>query len=126
MCIESPVAWFFDVARIPMAEADTEVRAPVDPLFVKASEPGSIRVLSTQPDVPLAGMLGAFVNDRNQLVVRCPPGQGTALSVTVTLAGARKDATQRFPVYSEEQANRNQAFWDQAVHGSGKARGLRG
>ncbi len=120
-CVEAPVAWFFDVARIAIARTDTEVQAPVDPLFVEACEPGSIRVLAVQPDVPLSGSLGACVSDDNKVLVRCPPNGDRALSVTVTLAGARRGLTERFPVFTKDQADRNQAFWDQALRGDDRA-----
>jgi hypothetical protein len=107
------VAWFFDVAQLRMEEADTEVLAPIDPLFVEACEPGSIRVLSTQPDMPLPGTLGVCVTDDNMVVVRRPQDAPRSLSVTLTLAGARRGAAARFPVFTEGQARRNEAFWNQ-------------
>jgi len=115
MCVEAPVAWFFDVARVMVPLAHTEIEAPIDPLFVEACEPGTLRVLSAQPDAPIAGTLGAYVNDENKVVVRCPSVPPKAFSVILTLAGARRGMAERFPVFSDEQAARNRAFWDQAI-----------
>lgn len=114
-CVEAPVAWFFDVARVMVPLSHTEIEAPVDPLFVEACEPGTLRVLSAQPDAPIAGTLGAYVNDENKVVVRCPSVPLKAFSVILTLAGARRGMAERFPVFSDEQAARNRAFWDQAL-----------
>jgi hypothetical protein len=114
-CVEAPVAWFFDVARVIVPLAHTEIEAPIDPLFVEACEPGTLRVLSAQPDAPIAGTLGASVNDENKVVVRCPSVPLKAFSVILTLAGARRGMAERFPVFSDEQAARNRAFWDQAI-----------
>ena len=114
-CVEAPNAWFFDVATIQVSEADAAVQAPIDPLFVEACESGTIRVLTAQSDMPIAGSLGACVNDDNQVVIRCPPGTVLPLSVTITLAGVRRGQTERFPVFTEEQAHRNNAFWGQAT-----------
>jgi len=114
-CVEAPVAWFFDVARVMVPLAHTEIEAPIDPLFVEACEPGTLRVLSAQPDAPIAGTLGVYVNDENKVVVRCPSVPLKAFSVILTLAGARRGMAERFPVFSDEQAARNRAFWDQAI-----------
>jgi hypothetical protein len=121
LCIEAPVAWFLDVAQLRMEEADAEVLAPIDPLFVEACEPGSIRVLSTQPDMYLPGTLGACVTDDNMVVVRRPQDAPRSLSVTLTLAGARRGAAARFPVFTKEQARRNESFWNQPFRPSAQA-----
>jgi hypothetical protein len=72
-------------------------------------------VLSAQPHTPVAGCLGAFVGEGSNVVVACLSDQARPLAVTVTLAGVRRGVTARFPVFTEEQARQNQAFWDRAV-----------
>ena len=114
-CAEAPMAWFFDVATIRIPDGDDAVQAAIDPLFVEACEPGTIRVLTTQADTPLSGSVGAHVNAHNQVMIRCPPGLIRPLSVTIMLAGIRRGQTERFPVFTEEQARRNNAFWAQAT-----------
>jgi len=114
-CIEAPAVLFFDVAEVTIPATAAEGRVPVDPLFAEACEPGSLCVLAAQPDVPLAGTPGAEVSDDNEVVVRCPPNGDGEVSLHILLAGVRRGFTERFPVFTEEQARRNEAFWQQSV-----------
>jgi len=113
-CVEAPNTLFFDLAELAIPVGQAEGQAAIDPLFVEACQPDSIRVLSAQPDVPLAGTLGACV-EQGQVVVRAPTTAARPVSVNVLLAGVRRNVTERFPVYTEEQALQNDAFWRQAV-----------
>jgi len=112
--VEAPNTLFVDLTELAIPVGRADGRAAVDPLFVEACEQDSIRVLSAQPDVPLAGTLGAGV-EQGEIVVRAPTVTARPVSVTVLLAGVRRSVTERFPVYTEEQARRNDAFWRQAV-----------
>jgi len=114
-CIEAPAVLFFDTTEVEIPEAGIEGRVPVDPLFVEACEPASVCVLAAQPNVPLAGTPGAEVNGDNEVIVRCPSNGNGRVRVRVLLAGVRRGFAERFPVFTEEQARRNEAFWRQAV-----------
>jgi len=112
--VEAPDTLFFDLAELTISVGQSEGRGAIDPLFLEACEPESVRVLSAQPDVPLAGTPGAVVEE-GDIVVRAPTVTARPVSVTVLLAGVRRNVTERFPVYTEDQARRNDAFWRQAV-----------
>jgi len=114
-CIEAPTALFFDLLRVEVPAGKTETREAVDPLFAEACEPGTLEVVATQPNVPLPGTLGAYVDRHNHVVVTCPACVDRPVAVVVTLAGVRCGVTARFPTFTPEQARRNQAFWDQAL-----------
>jgi hypothetical protein len=114
-CIEAPTVLFFDVAEVRVPATATEGRVPVDPLFAEACERGSLCVLSAQPNVPLDGTPGAEVSDDDEVVVRCPSNGNGGLSFRVLLAGVRRGFTQRFPVFTEQQARQNTAFWQRAT-----------
>jgi len=114
---------FFDLLRVEVPVAKTEARAPIDLLFEEACEPGSIEVIATQPNLPVPGTLGAYVDQHCHVVVSCPDSLPKSLSVVVTLAGVRRNVTARFPVFTEKQARRNRAFWDQALREGGQLQG---
>ena len=81
----------------------------IDPTFIDVVEPESIEVTSAVPSEPC--LVGAKIV---QGTLRVTVGQGKTEYVTVKISGiraGRKD--KRFPVYSEEEANRNTQFWDQ-------------
>jgi hypothetical protein len=107
-CVESPDVRFEDVVRIPIDRADsTHV---VDRVFTDVCEPGSLQVAGVSS--PLPSQIGAEVSD-NLLRIRIsgalPP------YVTVKLSGIRAGRLGvRFPMRTEEQRQRNDAFWGQA------------
>jgi hypothetical protein len=103
------------VATIQVPADDAEIQAPIDPLFVEACEPGTLRVITTQPDTPISGPLGAYVDEDNRVIMQCPDIPVQPFSVTIMLAGVRRGQAERFPVFTEEQARRNDAFWGQAT-----------
>ncbi|HUU90804.1 MAG TPA: hypothetical protein VM238_06295 [Phycisphaerae bacterium] len=114
-CIEAPTVLFFDVTEVQIPATASEGRVAVDPLFAEACEPGSVCVLAAQPNVPLAGTPGAQVSDDNEVIVRWPSNGNGGVSMRILLAGVRRGFTERFPVFTEEQARQNEAFWRQAT-----------
>ena len=107
-CVESPEVRFEDVVRIPIEKADsTHV---VDRVFTDVCEPGSLQVAGVAAPTPC--VIGAEATD-NLLRIRItgdlPP------YVTVKLSGVRAGRGDvRFPQCTEEQMERNNAFWNQA------------
>jgi hypothetical protein len=108
-CVESPQVWFTDVMTAQLEAYQTEV--PIDPRFVGVCERDSLKVTGVVPSDPV--LVGAFVAD-NHLVLRSPGFQAKP-RVVATLAGIRREyAAFRFEEYTEEQAKRNNAFWNTA------------
>lgn len=117
-CIEAPEVLFVDVMdEIVEAKAneDVEFERMIDPNFIGACEPGSLRIIATHSDGVSAA--SHFVTIRGGSVVihvhvfRVPK----KFNVRITLVGTRKGFKGvRFPVKTENEAARNNEFWNQS------------
>jgi hypothetical protein len=108
-CTEMPSAMFMDIVPIRVTGYQTE--AMMDPRFIAACEPGSIRAVSAVPVEPT--QVGAQV--AGEYAVIKVPGFQRCPEVTVMVAGQRAGMRERFPSFSKEQMDRNNAFWDSAT-----------
>jgi hypothetical protein len=107
-CVESPQVRFEDVLRITIAEAETVYPLPRE--FVDICELNSLCVVGATSPTP--AMIGAEIDD-NLLRLRIE-GELPAY-VVVKISGLRGGHGQlRFPRYSQEQKQKNDAFWHQA------------
>ncbi len=104
-CIESPNTWFMDFPEVQIGSRHT--RAWLDPDFVAACEPGSIRVAAVAGD--RRGQVAARL-DAGWLLVSCGWWRRPR-RVVVTLIGLRKGSVERFPARSREQYQKSRNFW---------------
>jgi len=110
-CLEAPECRFLDLMTITLE--GTTARCPIDPLFLEACEPGSMVAFSAVPQTPLPGTIACRVEGSHVVVETIRPPE-RPVSITVAISGLRRGATDRFPVFSEAVARRNQRFWAQA------------
>ena len=110
VCVEMPEVRFEDVVTMPIP-SDLEGRVPLDPLFIGACEPGSIKVVGLVPSEPV--ILGATIRDEH-VVINRNTCFATAGYVTVRVSGIRKGRGDvRFPRFSEEEFKKNTQFWNE-------------
>ena len=97
-CAESPDSWFFELFDI----CSGGYGSVLDPLFVEACEPGSLK---------LVGIAGRVSDDG--LVTLAEQARYTT---TVMVAGIRKGMGEyRFMPVSDKVANRNNSFWSEML-----------
>jgi hypothetical protein len=109
-CVEAPETLFMDVIETVFCGGDHEVR--IDSRFFKACEASSLRVMSVySEDVAHKHILSRLHSDKIELYTS---GRVGPMWLRITLVGNRKNMPLRFPVYSEQQAQQNAAFWQEA------------
>ena len=102
-----PESIFEDIISLDVRNKK-QVTQSIDPIFIDTCEEGSLKVVSAIGDEPC--ILGATINN-NKLTVKVRDGQFTS-TVTVKICGVRKGVKDRFPRYSQSQAEKNSKFWD--------------
>jgi hypothetical protein len=110
--MEAPESWFVDVLRFRM-DGRSEIRVPLDPLWLETVAPGTVEILAVTPDRPVR-VMAALVDD-GWIEVSCETPAGTDAEGTLLVGGIRLgfDA-RRFPEFTRTQMARNNAFWAQA------------
>jgi len=107
-----PEARFEDILTFKVDSTWTET--DIDPVYIDSCEKNSINVISLVSNK--WAPLGAFVED-NKLYVHHREGREIEgdLIVTVKLSGIRRGSTDRFPVFTKEQMEANNKFWNSAI-----------
>jgi hypothetical protein len=113
-CAEAPQVWFFDIVEARVAKITTKI--PIDPKFIEACEVETIRVTAATSDDTGLGYSKVWVEGENiklEIDKNIPVDD---FNLRVTIYGIRKGCTQRFAEYTEEQAMRNNSFWQSALN----------
>ncbi len=120
-CVESPDTRFEDLIETELVRSNQ--RIAIDPLFIEACEPDSIRVRSVHSETMGLGYSRLsvdtkdgvpeimFAADDHVANVLC----NKSLPIYITLTGLRRGYKMRFPVMTQEQADNNMKFWDAAL-----------
>jgi hypothetical protein len=114
-CAEMPEARFFDVYNILNSVEDERVVCHLDPRFIEVCVPGSVMPIAVAPNRPCK--CGITVADGRIWIdlVDCKSGIPTRLIVTVSgVRRGRQD--KRFPTFDAATAQKNSAFWGQAIN----------
>ena len=116
LCVEMPEVYFEDFMVIKAGEHDSDsqvVSALLDKTFMQVCEPGTIRVTSLTPSVPV--QIGATI--RGPVIEVHLEGERVrthGIEVCARISGVRKGmAGRRFAKRTYEQMMKNNAFWDQ-------------
>ena len=113
-CTEAPQVWFFDIVEAHITKEITEIA--IDPKFIEACELDTIRVTAIISDDTGLGYSTIWVEGEKiklEIDKNIPVDD---FSLRVTIFGIRKGCTQRFAEYTEEQAMRNNSFWQSALN----------
>jgi len=106
-CIESPEVLFVD--KMDVEVSDSTSVFVVDPIFVEVCEPGTIRVVSATPSLPVA--FGARMLGTGSFEIRVSDCRET-VRFALLLCGIRKGFLgRRFSERTEEECRRNTEFW---------------
>jgi hypothetical protein len=106
-CIESPEVIFIEF--ISHVSKGGEKRVEIDPLFVDACEPGTLRLLSVESEDFGMGLISGRARSG---VVELNRALGHGEVVNLMVTGTRKGFTGiRFTESTEEEAKRNAAKW---------------
>jgi hypothetical protein len=105
-----PQARFLDVVQTTLTEKITYATLCAD--FVFVCEPGSLLVVGVVPSQPVS--LGVVVNCNSQLVITLAETPCEPVQVTVLISGVRRGYLARFPRFTQQQMDHNNAFWDRA------------
>jgi hypothetical protein len=112
-CAEMPEPRFFDVYNIVNTSEETRVVCHLDQKFIEVCVPGSLVPIAVAPNKPCHAGISI---DGSRLWIdlgNCPHGVPTRLIVTISGVRRGRQGT-RFPAFSAEVAEQNQAFWEQA------------
>ena len=102
-----PEAIFEDVIKI-YPKSNTVVQK-IDEVFYNVCEEGSVEITSIVPSSPIV-FGGRTENDK--IIIEFYGSFDLPKFVIIKLSGIRKGRKdRRFPVYTEEEANRNNQFW---------------
>jgi hypothetical protein len=113
-CAEMPEARFFDVYDIVNNHGDTHILCPIDPIFTDVCVPGSLVPIAVAPNKSCN--VGVMVDNGRIRLDLDDCKFGVPTRVIVTISGVRRGRQdKRFPTFTPEAAEQNQAFWDQAV-----------
>lgn len=112
---EYPDVWFFDI--LEMALEPRKSNPPIDPLFIEACEPGSLKVVS----LAVNGAMNAYarIMPDNSISLRysawCMPQNGNEIPVaTITIAGIPVGTKgMRFLPKTDEDLRKNADMWRQ-------------
>ena len=120
VCVESPEVWFEDIITVPVTTREQYIA--IDPLFCETVIQHTMRVTSVVYDCPATP--GAKVIPRNpeqhlsQVFLQTVPVGAVARfpqTVTITVRGIRNGREgQRFKQFTNDQMERNAAFWRSA------------
>ena len=113
-CIEAPETFFFDLLSVHLPADTRAVFSLMDPRFIGVCEHGTIRAIGYMASEPIP--VGAVVQNCG-VRVRRPEGAASdhPLDVSVMLAGIRRGRLgSRFPTFTKEQMDQNNAFWTKA------------
>jgi len=122
ICIESPEALFEDVTTVTIWD---ERPIEIDPLFVEACEPGTIKITACWAQGIGIGHSSCDVsNDQKTINFYADEVVATfmlknGLTLTITMVGHRRGFVQRFKEHTKEQADANNAFWLAAIQHKG-------
>lgn len=107
-CTEMPEVLFAD--DVCIHDVRRRGIGKIDPLFLQVCSPDSIKAVGAYTDKPAA--VGAVIDGQDITVLTDTDEQRT---VFVRIMGTRRNkAGVRFPVFTEQQARRNAAFWAKA------------
>ena len=114
-CTEMPEPVFEDVMQTVL-DVGTVWVVDLDPRFIEVCEAGSIIVTSVVCE--FAVVLGATVIGDKVEIRSAAPLSGRAKAV-VRVTGVRKGSKgKRFPSFTKEEMNANNAFWSSSISGS--------
>ena len=102
--IEATEVLFLDRYRVELPD-NGRLRVKLHPSFTEACHPGTLSVFSAVCDEP--HVIGAAII-LDGLQVEGPP----RARVSVVVCGIRKGCTQRYQMLSDEQAQKNNDFWE--------------
>jgi len=110
MAMECQDVVFEDVLRLYVPVGWASYPAAVDPLFASVCEPGSIRITSALPSMPVAGLRVELQPDL-QIKIRMP-AQLREIRLVITLHGIRLGhAAARHSTWTPAQAAQNATFY---------------
>ena len=120
-CVESPDTRFEDLIETEIVKSEQAIQ--IDPLFVEACEPGSLRIRGLHSEGAGLGHSRARIGMVDDLPHVCFTADGHvsemlqsgSLPICITVTGVRKGHTKRFEVFTREQAQRNNEFWSRAT-----------
>lgn len=111
MAMECQDVIFEDVLRLVVPAGCAWYPAAVDPIFAAVCEPGSIRLTSALPSMPVAGLSVELQQPDLQIKIRMPPQQ-REIRLVITLHGTRRGhAAARHRIWTPAQAAQNAAFY---------------
>lgn len=112
-CSEMPTPYFMDYVEVTLPPGEIKVDVPIDEKFVTVCEPGSLRCTAYTADLPIP--VGTAVKSGYLRVRRRSEDCADAVTVLATVSGVRRGRRGlRFPNFSQEQMERNNAFWTKA------------
>jgi len=116
LCVEMPEVYFEDFMTVKAGNQGHQshiVTREMDSTFMQVCEPGTIKVTSTQPSLPVP--VGARVQGPSvEIEVSGEPIQNSEVDVTVRLSGIRAGMVgRRFAKRTYDQMVKNNRFWEQ-------------
>ncbi len=112
-CSEMPTPYFMDYVEATLPPGETKIDVPIDEKFMRVCEPGSVRCTAYTADLPIP--VGTVVKSGYLRVRRRSEDCTDAVTVLATVSGVRRGRRGlRFPNFSQEQMERNNAFWTKA------------
>ena len=105
-----PFAIFEDIIEVNVGKFAEKIQLDVDPIFVDVCEKDSLKITSLVPNT--ACIVGGEIIDNKIMLKINTYNNPSPSKIIVKISGIRKDRGVRFPKYSEEEAIRNNAFWD--------------
>ncbi len=112
-CSEMPTPHFMDYVEVTLPPGHVKANVPIDEKFLQVCEPDSVICTAYTTDLPIP--VGTTVKSGYLRVRRRVEDCSDAVTVVVTLSGVRHGQQGlRFPKFSTEQMERNNAFWSNA------------
>jgi hypothetical protein len=111
-----PFAIFEDIIEVDVEESATEIQLDIDPVFIDVCEEDSLKITGLVPNT--ACVVGGEIINKKIILkissIRAYPSYNHPFpsKIIIKISGVRKDRGVRFPKYSEEEAVKNNTFWD--------------